>query len=168
MLLASQPILPHFLVATTFAQPKMGKRFLLSENPMQMHARLRVIKKLPLALGIENFFLPMSLIVKNVSTSHGAFFPYFSSWVDVISLCNAASERHLKIGRRSHLTIRVKLKWNGARKNSFARSMTWNNALSSFVGRRCGVSPSNTKWPKNWMPRHTAVVMNAWNVVVSV
>lgn len=96
----------------------------------------------------------------------GAFLPYFSSWVLVINLCNAASDLHLKIGKRSYLTISVKLKWNGARKNSFAKSRTWNNALSSFAGSDCGVSPSSTRWLASCTPKHMTIIRIACNTVV--
>ena len=96
----------------------------------------------------------------------GAFLPYFSSWVLVINLYNAASDLHLKIGKRSYLTISVKLKWNGARKNSFAKSRTWNNTLSSFAGRDCGVSPSSTRWLASCTPKHMTIIRIACHTVV--
>lgn len=100
--------------------------------------------------------------------SHGDFLPYLISCVDVISLCNAASERHLKIGRKSNLINSVKLKWNGARKNSFARSSILNSKLSSLVGSLWGVSPSKRRCPKNWSTRHKLMTMPAWKVVTPV
>lgn len=111
------------------------------------------------------FFFPLLFISLTI---HGPFLPYLSSCVNVISLCKAASERHFKIGRKSNLIINVKLKWNGARKNSFARSITWNNMLSSLVGRRCGVVPSKMTWPKNWKARHMPMTTHPWKVVTPV
>ena len=116
---------------------------------------------------VVHSFLPFSCIFFCL-TIYGPFLPYLSSCVDVISLCKAASERHFKIGRESNLIINVKLKWNGTKKNSFARSITLNKMLSSLVGSRCGVVPSKITWPKNWKARHVPMTIHPWKVVTPV